>query len=81
MEVRCKKCDARDEEVRRLTNLLKEVQKHCLCSRNTVGFDYGETHPKLGKPRAGSRWLAPVDLINTRMNFFKEEHESGVAGG
>ena len=71
--------EALEARVGKLTELLKEVKTHCLCSRfEPVGFDYGETHAKLGKPKIGSRWLTPVDLIDTRMNLFKGE---ALAGG
>ncbi|MCB0415785.1 MAG: hypothetical protein KDD50_15715 [Bdellovibrionales bacterium] len=41
---------------------LELTQDHCLCNRNTYGFDYNETHRNLGKPEAGKRWLDPYDI-------------------
>lgn len=55
---------SRDAEVKVLVYGLKTVQNHCLCTRNTKGFDYGEKHKKLGKPNAGARWLVPKDIVN-----------------
>lgn len=49
-------------EIDDLLKTIRQMSDSCLCSRNTVGFDYGEIHPKLGKPKAGARWLTPVDL-------------------
>lgn len=46
----------------KMVEVLKQIQDHCLCTRNTYGFDYGEKHPHLGKPAAGKRWLTPVDI-------------------
>jgi hypothetical protein len=42
---------------------MQEAVKHCLCTRDTFGFDYREPHAKLGPPRLGSRWLTPTDLF------------------
>lgn len=44
--------------------LLKMTTMHCVCTRNVKGFDYGEKHPILGKPRAGARWTVPNDFIS-----------------
>lgn len=44
--------------------LLEQLRNTCICDRNTYGFDYGETHPKLGKPGPGKRWLTPTDIID-----------------
>ena len=43
---------------------MSTAQDHCLCTRNTYGFDYSEIHPHLGKPGPGKRWLTPNDVIN-----------------
>jgi hypothetical protein len=52
--------DARAECV----SLLEQIREACLCSRfNPIGFDYGENHSNLGRPKPGSRWLTPRDLI------------------
>lgn len=51
----------------RLIEALKESAQHCLCERETPGFDYGEVHRKLGKPRMGARWMTPLDLISNRL--------------
>lgn len=57
------------EENTKLRSLITEMgkaleltQDHCLCNRNTYGFDYNETHRNLGKPEAGKRWLDPYDI-------------------
>lgn len=42
-------------------NALKHTEEFCLCTRNTKGFDYGEAHPEMGKPKIGARWLTPRD--------------------
>lgn len=42
---------------------IKKMDQHCLCQRFvTFGFDYGEIHERLGKPKAGARWHAPSDI-------------------
>lgn len=59
-----------DETLEDIEYALREVEnealerqaEHCLCTRNTRGFDYGETHKKLGKPGIGKRWLTPSDI-------------------
>jgi hypothetical protein len=51
---------------------LEHCSEHCLCERNTYGFDYGETHPKLGKPKQGSRWLTPSDIARAALAGGKE---------
>lgn len=50
---------------------LKEAAEHCLCTRNTYGFDYAEIHDKLGKPKVGARWLTPSDLVNKAVQILK----------
>ena len=53
-------------ENERLRKALVYVEKACLCTRFSdrkmkKGFDYGETHPKMGKCEGGARFLTPVD--------------------
>lgn len=55
-------------EHERLRMSLGEVKRHCLCTRNVKGFDYGEAHRILGKPRMGARWLVPADLVDQALN-------------
>lgn len=47
---------------------LEELKQVCICTRNTKGFDYGEKHLILGKPKVGSRWLIPNDRIKNVLN-------------
>jgi hypothetical protein len=42
---------------------LETSGRHCLCVRNTWGFDYCESHKILGKPGPGKRWLTPNDVL------------------
>lgn len=59
--------DAMDE-IEKLNELLQQCKDHCACERfNTKGFDYSETHRKLGKPDSGKRWLTPTDIIGAHM--------------
>lgn len=51
--------------LREADRALETMQKHCVCDRNIIGFDYGETHKNLGKPRAGARWLTPDDIARS----------------
>lgn len=46
-----------------LVEALQTAEQPCLCKRNTEGFDYHEEHLMLGKPKSGSRWLTPRDII------------------
>jgi hypothetical protein len=55
--------DTLGAENARLREALNQCGQHCLCTRNTPGFDYGEVHKKLGKPKIGARWLTPNDII------------------
>lgn len=48
--------------VANLRDAVKHTEDFCLCSRNIIGFDYGEIHPLKGKPKAGARWLTPRDV-------------------
>ena len=48
-----------------LVGLLDQCRDHCVCDRNVPGFDYGERHAKLGKPKAGARWFTPSDIVET----------------
>lgn len=52
------------EQVKCLEGALIRCEKHCLCDRNTKGFDYGETHLALGKPGMGKRWLTPGNVAS-----------------
>lgn len=47
---------------------LETISKHCICKRNTFGFDYHEDHLYLGKPKSGSRWLTPFDIIKSTLS-------------
>lgn len=61
---------ARQESEARVKELLDKVNgglvkitEACLCERfKTKGFDYHETHKRLGKAGDG-RWLTPRDLV------------------
>lgn len=63
------------EDLRRLLDALtvtmealEEVNRHCVCDRfKTKGFDYGEAHPLMGKPKAGARWLTPQDIARAAL--------------
>lgn len=54
-------------EIQMLRGVLDEIKDHCVCERDTYGFDYHETHKKLGKPKSGARWLTPIDIIELRL--------------
>lgn len=47
---------------------LETISEHCICKRNTFGFDYHEDHLYLGKPKSGSRWLTPFDIIKSTLS-------------
>jgi predicted metal-dependent hydrolase len=49
--------------------LLREIHKACLCERSIPGFDYHETHRRLGDP--GGRWLTQRDatLLKAESDF------------
>lgn len=51
--------EERNEKLRVAEKALDTIRKCCLCDRDTKGFDYHEEHPRLGKAKSGSRWLAP----------------------
>lgn len=51
-----------------MRDLLERCKDHCLCDRSTRGFDYGEHHLQLGKPKPGARWLTPTDMIRAFLN-------------
>ena len=51
------------ERIDYLEKLLLQCERHCICTRNTKGFDYGETHKKLGKPKIGARWWTVTDIV------------------
>ena len=44
-----------------MQDAIKHTNDFCLCTRNTVGFDYHEDHKVQGKPKSGSRWITPRD--------------------
>lgn len=50
---------------KRVEVLLDAVQftrDYCVCERfKTKGFDYGEEHKRMGKPKEGARWITPQD--------------------
>lgn len=75
MEARVYKKKFEESEKRRekLRETLKHVEDFCLCDRNTVGFDYGELHPHMGKPKMGSRWLTPYDVAKEVLAQDKKE--------
>lgn len=50
-------------QVNELVEAMETAHRHCVCHRNMKGFDYGEEHPRLGKPQTGSRWLTPRDIL------------------
>lgn len=52
-----------EKRVQYLEGLLRQCERHCVCTRNTVGFDYGEIHKKLGKPGVGKRWWTVSDIV------------------
>ena len=56
----------------RLLEALETAQKHCLCTRNTPGFDYHEEHKKLGMPKSGARWWTPSDVVKQAISEYKE---------
>lgn len=44
---------------------LRHIRKSCQCDRSTTGFDYGDSHPNLGKhPRVGARWTTPSETVD-----------------
>ncbi len=60
-------------EVKASRSCIQAMRKQCLCSRfTTKGFDYGEEHKHLGKPKQGSRWLTPTDLADVYLMNTKE---------
>lgn len=61
------------ERLRSAEKALNKCKEHCLCERNTEGFDYREAHRHLGKPKPGARWLTPWDLITTHFKAVKGE--------
>lgn len=53
---------------------LKLAKEHCLCERfKTKGFDYQQNHTNLGKPRGGSRWNTPKDIIEEALKELEAE--------
>lgn len=51
------------KRIKYLEGLLRQCERHCVCTRNTEGFDYRETHAKLGKPGIGKRWWTVSDIV------------------
>lgn len=48
----------------RAVEALEFVDELCLCRRfKTKGFDYGETHEKVGKAGVGERYITPKDKV------------------
>lgn len=46
-----------------LKTAVKHTYDFCLCKRfRTKGFNYGETHPRMGKAGVGERWMTPCDI-------------------
>lgn len=46
----------------KLVEALENVEKACLCTRQTYGFDYSDNHEYIGKAGGGKRWNTP-DVI------------------
>lgn len=46
-----------------LVEALQYIDKACLCTRYTKGFDYGDKHKTLGVAGVGERWVTPRDKI------------------
>ena len=67
------------ERVGKLRAGLAGASKHCLCERfGPKGFDYGETHALLGRPKVGARWLTPPILIDA---ILAEDDRAAGEGG
>jgi hypothetical protein len=58
----------KDDYILKLETLILNMSRHCICERNTYGFDYHETHPKLGRLPA-SRFMTPNDLLDNSIGF------------
>ena len=71
------KLQAAEAECAGYRKALKLAGEHCICSRNTYGFDYSEEHIKLGKPKSGVRWLTPLDIIEKALEHKPDERGSG----
>lgn len=59
--------DEKDLYILKLESLVMDMAKSCLCERQTEGFNYHETHKKLGK--GSGRWKTPNDLLDSRIGF------------
>src|SRR4051812_25876718 len=78
----CKEYDGleRERDQLRAENLqmrkmLVDCSDHCLCERfKTKGFDYGEEHFLLGKPKPGARWRTPRDMIAIKLKTSHTAH-------
>ena len=58
------------KKVKKLEKLIHDAHESCLCERfDTHGFDYNETHDRLGSPASGARWNTPRDTIEGRIGF------------
>lgn len=60
----------RDAALKVAVEALEFAEKSCLCERFEAkkGFDYGETHPVLGKAGTGQRWLTPSCSIKDALS-------------
>lgn len=57
----------------RSTGALELISNRCLCERGMQpGFDYGEVHPKIGKPGIGKRWLTPSDIAGEELTVIEK---------
>lgn len=66
-----KERDAWRDQAQKLKAALEKANEACLCTRNTIGFDYSETHRRMGKARVGARWLTPRDMIGIALREFE----------
>lgn len=79
-----RKLEARTEHLsdllKRREKLIQAMYESCLCERfKTKGFDYGEIHPKKGRPNIGSRWNTPEVLAENWIGFeWKYEKPEGA---
>lgn len=64
------KLRARIEQLREAVTYTSDF---CLCNRNVDGFDYGDMHRHMGKPKPGSRWLTPCDFADRALAQDDEE--------
>lgn len=58
-----------EKEHGEMRTALEYVKDACLCERfKTKGFDYGQSHPVLGKAGAGQRWWTPPDEASATLS-------------